>query len=71
VYNILSFIDVHLLVLISYLCTQLVGKVHNVKYCVCKKHITLLQFSFPLSDISIHASIVLNVLSYRILGAQR
>jgi hypothetical protein len=27
-------------------CMQLVGKVHNVKYHVCKKHTVPLQFSF-------------------------
>jgi hypothetical protein len=29
------------------LCTQLLEKVCNMKYYVCKKHIALLQFSFP------------------------
>lgn len=29
------------------LCTQLVEKVCNIKFCICKQHIALLLFSFP------------------------
>jgi hypothetical protein len=45
--------------------TQLLGKECGIAYCVFKKHTTLPVIQFCQCDVSIHTSVVLNILLYR------